>query len=141
MTFCMSLATISANAQEIGYEVSGIVPDSIKKVYIYTFETTNPFICHNIDSTDVANGTFVLKGKCSKNANYQVGVPGTKLGYGLFFDGTPISIDFQNNVVKASADNEKLLKLSSISSIATKNGMPQSWSYLNMQTTRTRKIA
>lgn len=111
MTFCMSLATISANAQEIGYEVSGIVPDSIKKVYIYTFETTNPSICQNIDSTDVANGTFVLKGKCSKNANYQVGVPGTKLGYGLFFDGTPISIDFQNNVVKASADNDKLLKL------------------------------
>lgn len=111
ISFFASLVFISVSAQDVRYEVSGIVPDSIKKVYIYTFEATNPNIRHDIDSTDVVSDKFVLEGKCSKNAYYQVGMPGTRMGKGFFFDGTPIYIDFQNNVVKASADNEKLLML------------------------------
>lgn len=119
LTFCASLATISANAQYVSYEVSGIMPDSIKKVYIFASETkvnnkevTFEYNC--VDSADVASGKFMMKGKCSKLAYYQVGVPRTSIGQGVFFDGTPIYIDFINNELKGSADNERLFQLKKV---------------------------
>lgn len=119
MTFCMSLATISANAQDVTYEVSGMMPDSIKKVYIYSLETevNNKAVAFDyncVDSADVAGGRFIMKGKCSKLSYYQVGVPRTSIGQPVFFDGTPIHIDFINNELKGSADNEKLFQLKKV---------------------------
>lgn len=119
ITFCAILATISANAQDVSYEVSGMMPDSIKKVYIYSLETevnnkvvTFEYNC--VDSADVTDGKFMMKGKCSKLAYYEVGVPRTSIGQAVFFDGTPIYIDFINNELKGSADNEKLFQLKKV---------------------------
>lgn len=82
ISFCASIAIISANAQDVSYEVSGIMPDSIKKVYIFALETKGnnkavTFEYNCVDSADVAGGKFIMKGKCCKLSYYQVGVPRT----------------------------------------------------------------
>lgn len=112
----MLVMGMTANAQNIGYEVSGVMPDSIAKVYMFTSKWTMkdgmPHSSYNmIDSVAVSHGQFVLKGMAERNAECQVGVPGTQLDIGVFLDGTPLHLNFLTNEMKGSPENEKLFAL------------------------------
>lgn len=107
---------MTAMAQKESYEVSGMLPDSIAKVYLFTSKWTmkdgTPQNTVNlIDSAAVKRGKFVLKGKAERYTECQVGVPGSKFGLVIYLDGTPLYVNFITNELKGSPDNEKLFAL------------------------------
>lgn len=61
-----------------------------------------------IDSAVVANGTFEMKGKATKDALLGVQVEGYDWIYPLFNDGVPVQINFTDSSVTGSALNIKL---------------------------------
>ncbi len=61
-----------------------------------------------IDSAVVADGTFEMKGKATKDAFLGIEVDGTDWRYPLINDGVPVQINFTDSSVTGSALNVKL---------------------------------
>lgn len=97
-----SLMTVMAiEAQETVYTVSGTVPESVKKVYVYM-----PGQRAAVDSATVNAGKFTLNGK--KNLNDVLIVDIADDGYLLFNDGTPVELNTVEKTMNGSELNKKL---------------------------------
>ena len=101
-----AVVTLTACAQEKGveYVIKGTCPDGVGKVYVMDVSGRQP---ETIDSAEVKNGSFTMKGSAEKDAF--LGLTITKQDYRAFFnDGTPIVADLAKNVITGSEQNTKL---------------------------------
>ena len=100
-----SLASPAAAQDKKEYNISGIVPDSVSKVYLYKTEgLTNRML---LDSAIVADGHFMMQGSRPAYDLLSLGNKGLK-SVSFFIDGEPMQIDFSNGTIVASPLNEKL---------------------------------
>ncbi len=95
------LIGIHATAQLIKYEVKGIAPASMEKVYLIDLVTQMP-----IDSTIIKNDQFALS--CMAKPDQFISVGNKAVSFATIVDGTPITIDFNRATLKGSPLNERL---------------------------------
>ena len=106
----LALAGMSAMAQsnpqapQAQYVIKGKAPAILKKVYLVN--VVAPY--GRIDSAEVKNGAFQLKGTNAKDNFF--GVTGEENVVTFINDGTPLSIDLNDMTLKGSPLNEKLNK-------------------------------
>ena len=108
--FLLLLATLStatfANAQNDtkDYQVSGIVPDGISKIYIYKSNgLSSPEM---LDSMVITDGKFTMSGTRPAYDLLSLGTKGIN-SIQFFNDGEPLTMDFVNDSLSASLLNEK----------------------------------
>ncbi len=102
ITMTLVFATIQAFAQT-NYEVKGICPSNVNKVYLIDM-LTDGFL----DSVNVKKGKFKMKGSTEKDALLAITGQGTQWQTLFFNDGTPVEINMNDNTLKGSPLNEKL---------------------------------
>ena len=107
ITALLALVSLtSAAQQERAYNISGIVPEGVEKVYLYKNEGLSSRVY--LDSANVVNGKFAMKG--SQPAFELVSVDNTGMHNITFFvDGEPMTVDFANDTLSASPLNKKFL--------------------------------
>ncbi len=100
------LAALACQAQDANskmtYDIKGTCPSEVKKVYI-----KNPAkSIEAIDSAEVKNGRFTIKGESDKDAFLAIMTDNT-----VFFinDGQPITVDTETMSMKGSPLNMKLI--------------------------------
>lgn len=101
-----AVVALTACAQEKGVEyiIKGTCPDGVSKVYVMDVSGRQP---ETIDSAEVKNGSFAMKGSAEKDAF--LGLTITKQDYRAFFnDGAPITADLAKNIITGSEQNTKL---------------------------------
>ena len=105
ITALLAIVTLSGQAQEEReYNISGVVPDGIEKVYLYKTEGLGERVF--LDSAIVADGKFAMKG--NRPAYDLVSLGNKGLHNIMFFvDGEPMTVDFANDTLRASTLNEK----------------------------------
>lgn len=87
----------------VSFVIKGNAPAEVKKVYVLDIASRY----EAIDSADVTNGTFEIKGSAGKDALLGLNTSGSS--FAVFVnDGTPITFDASNMSIKGSALNEKL---------------------------------
>lgn len=109
LTFAMlaafSLVTTATAQDRKEYDISGVVPDGVSKVYLYQTEgMTNRIL---LDSAIVADGHFKMQGSRPAYEMLSLGNKGLH-GVSFFIDGEPIQVNFANGTFAASPLNEKL---------------------------------
>lgn len=99
-----TIVSLGAIAQEREYNISGIVPDGMEKVYLYKSEGLSDRVY--LDSAIIADGKFTMKGE---QPAYELLSIGDKGGHSFMFfvDGEPIMVDFVHDTFSASKLNEK----------------------------------
>ena len=100
-----AIVSLGATAQEKReYNISGVVPDGIEKIYLYKTEGLGSRVF--LDSAIVADGKFTIKG--NRPAYDLVSLGNKGLHSIMFFvDGEPMTVDFVNDTLTASPLNEK----------------------------------
>ena len=101
ITIIVIMCSVIMQAQDTTYSISGQVPGNEKKVYFRL-----PGEKGRIDSVDVINGKFELKG--TQPYNKIIGVSFDKTNYTFFNDGTPIVLDSSSKIIEGSELNKKL---------------------------------
>lgn len=101
LTAVSVMATVTIQAQQTNYKITGIVPDTIKKVYLYVSGQREA-----TDSTTVSNGKFTMNGSQPLNEIMVVDI--NNKGVSFFNDGTPIEINMTNRTLSGSELNKKL---------------------------------
>lgn len=101
LTAVSVMATVTIQAQQTNYKITGIVPDTIKKVYLYVSGQREA-----TDSTAVSNGKFTMNGSQPLNEIMVVAI--NNKGVSFFNDGTPIEINMTNRTLSGSELNKKL---------------------------------
>ena len=116
----MALTAIGANAQKVKYEISGVVADSVKEVFVvanYDKKTAQ--------KVPVTNGRFTAIGEAEKNDLLKV-ICNLNDGYNnlaAINDGEPIEFNLVEKTVKGSAQNMALDKITQANSeISSKIG-------------------
>ena len=101
----LSVATFaSAQNETKDYQVSGVVPDGISKVYIY--KSNGLGSPEMLDSIAITDGRFTMSGTRPAYDLLSLGTKG--INSILFFnDGEPLMMDFVNDIISASLLNEK----------------------------------
>lgn len=100
-TIIAIMCSVVMQAQETSYSISGQVPENVKKVYLNL-----PGEKVKVDSVDVVDGKFELKG--TQPYNKIIGVGFDKTNYTFFNDGTPIVLDSSSKVIEGSELNKKV---------------------------------
>lgn len=101
LTAVSVMATVTIQAQQSNYKITGTVPDTIKKVYLYVSGQREA-----IDSTSVSNGKFTMNGSQPLNEIMVVDI--NNKGVSFFNDGTPIEINMTSRTLSGSELNKKL---------------------------------
>lgn len=101
LTAVSVMATVTIQAQQTNYKITGIVPDTIKKVYLYVSGQREA-----TDSAAVSNGKFTMNGSQPLNEIMVVDI--NNKGVSFFNDGTPIEINLTNRTLSGSELNKKL---------------------------------
>ncbi len=96
-------AALPVMAQQVKYSVSGTYADSGKKVYLFDRLTDKA-----IDSLVVADGKFSFSGTAAKDAFMAVVAENQNWVTEFFNDGTPITVNLNDNTLTGSAQNERL---------------------------------
>lgn len=106
------LTAMAGNAQDIELHVTGKAPAKSKMIYIQT-----PGTSEWKDSVKVVDGKFEYSSKEPRNAFIYI-VPDVDgpnlnnfLGLTILNDGVPVNIDFTNNTLTGSPDNEAFCKI------------------------------
>lgn len=99
------MAAISMQAQETAYKITGTVPASVSKVYLYVMGQRAA-----LDSATVSNGKFELSGK--QNLNEIFMLDANNEGMAFFNDGTPVDMNLVNYTMAGSDLNKKLFECS-----------------------------
>lgn len=102
----MALVATATMAQQkkVEYNISGTCNGGAKMVYVINPAGRGLQV---VDSAKVVSGKFAMKGSADENA--LLGLTVTQQDYRAFInDGTPITADMDNNVLKGSAQNTKL---------------------------------
>ena len=101
----LSVATFaSAQNNTKDYQVSGIVPDGISKVYIY--KSNGLGSPEMLDSIAITDGRFTMSGTRPAFDLLSLGTKGIN-SIQFFNDGEPLMMDFVNDTISASLLNEK----------------------------------
>lgn len=100
LTVMSVMASITMNAQQTGYNITGTVPGNVEKAYLYNSKR------EAIDSTTVNNGKFAMSGSLPHN-ELVILYTGSK-GIPCFNDGTPINVNIAGKTLTGSALNVKL---------------------------------
>ena len=99
------MAAISMQAQETAYKITGTVPASVSKVYLYVMGQRAA-----LDSATVSNGKFELSGK--QNLNEIFMLDANNEGMAFFNDGTPVDMNLVDYTMAGSDLNKKLFECS-----------------------------
>lgn len=97
----LALATLSANAQDTAYKITGTVPADVKTVYLGVMNARQP-----VDSAAVAGGKFTLDGTRQKDELLMIITGDYYLP--VFNDGTPIDLNTVAKTFTGSELNKKL---------------------------------
>lgn len=100
----IAASALTAMAQTVSYTIKGTAPASAAKVYIV--DPTKRYA--SVDSAEVKDGTFEMKGTADKDAALGLREPGKQTVMMFFNDGTPITADLAAGTLKGSALNERL---------------------------------
>ena len=101
----LSVATFaSAQNETKDYQVSGVVPDGISKVYIY--KSNGLGSPEMLDSIAITDGRFTMSGTRPAFDLLSLGTKGIN-SIQFFNDGEPLMMDFVNDIISASLLNEK----------------------------------
>ena len=95
------MAAISMQAQETAYKITGTVPASVSKVYLYVMGQRAA-----LDSATVSNGKFELSGK--QNLNEIFMLDANNEGMAFFNDGTPVDMNLVDYTMAGSDLNKTL---------------------------------
>ena len=109
LLLAMLSAATFANAQNDtkDYQVSGIVPDDISKIYIYKSNgLSSPEM---LDSVAITDGRFTMSGTRPAYDLLSLGTKGIN-SIQFFNDGEPLTMDFVNDSLSASPLNEKFCR-------------------------------
>ena len=109
LLLAMLSAASFANAQNDtkDYQVSGIVPDDISKIYIYKSNgLSSPEM---LDSVAITDGRFTMSGTRPAYDLLSLGTKGIN-SIQFFNDGEPLTMDFVNDSLSASPLNEKFCR-------------------------------
>lgn len=96
------MAAVSMQAQETAYKITGTVPASVSKVYLYVMGQRAA-----LDSATVSNGKFELSGK--QNLNEIFMLDANNEGMAFFNDGTPVDMNLVNYTMAGSDLNKNSL--------------------------------
>lgn len=105
VTALSMMAAISMQAQETAYKITGTVPTTVTKVYLYVMGQRSA-----IDSAAVSNGKFEMNGK--QNLNEILMLDADNESTACFNDGTPLNLNLVNNTITGSDLNKKLFECS-----------------------------
>lgn len=97
-TVLLAIVLLTAQAQEVNYAISGIVPDTITKITVYqngNFRSGN--------DQEAKDGKFQLMGTAPINTFFTI-VAG-KEDMTVMADRTPVSINLENHILTGSAEN------------------------------------
>lgn len=97
----LALATLSANAQDTAYKITGTVPADVKTVYLGVMNARQP-----VDSAAVTDGKFTLDGTRQKDELLMIITGDYYLP--VFNDGTPIDLNTVAKTFSGSELNKKL---------------------------------
>lgn len=97
----LALATLSANAQDTAYKITGTVPADVKMVYLGVMNARQP-----VDSAAVTDGKFTLDGTRQKDELLMIITGDYYLP--VFNDGTPIDLNTVAKTFTGSELNKKL---------------------------------
>lgn len=97
----LALATLSANAQDTAYKITGTVPADVKTVYLGVMNARQP-----VDSATVTDGKFTLDGTRQKDELLMIITDNYYLP--VFNDGTPIDLNTVAKTFSGSELNKKL---------------------------------
>lgn len=97
----LALATLSANAQDTAYKITGTVPADVKTVYLGVMNARQP-----VDSAAVTGGKFTLDGTRQKDELLMIITGDYYLP--VFNDGTPIDLNTVAKTFSGSELNKKL---------------------------------
>lgn len=97
----LALATLSANAQDTAYKITGTVPADVKTVYLGVMNARQP-----VDSAAVTDGKFTLDGTRQKDELLMIITGDYYLP--VFNDGTPIDLNTVAKTFTGSELNKKL---------------------------------
>lgn len=97
----LALATLSANAQDTAYKITGTVPADVKTVYLGVMNARQP-----VDSAVVTDGKFTLDGTRQKDELLMIITGDYYLP--VFNDGTPIDLNTIAKTFSGSELNKKL---------------------------------
>ncbi len=97
----LALATLSANAQDTAYKITGTVPADVKTVYLGVMNARQP-----VDSAAVTGGKFTLDGTLQKDELLMIITGDYYLP--VFNDGTPIDLNTVAKTFSGSELNKKL---------------------------------
>ena len=101
-------ASVFAMAQDETkcYQISGFVPDSICKIYLY--KSMGLGSRQLLDSAVVTDGSFTMSG--TRPAYDLLSVGSGAMGLQFFNDGEPLTIDFTRDSLSASHLNERFFR-------------------------------
>ena len=97
----LALATLSANAQDTAYKITGTVPADVKTVYLGVMNARQP-----VDSAAVTGGKLTLAGTRQKDELLMIITGDYYLP--VFNDGTPIDLNTVAKTFSGSELNKKL---------------------------------
>lgn len=97
-TLLVGFGCTSLSAQQ--YEISGLVPEGVQKVYLRNYET------RQVDSTSVVNGKFAFEGDAKGNLFAHVYID-KQQDLDVILDGT-ITVDFAKSFVLGTAEVDSL---------------------------------
>ncbi len=97
----LALATLSANAQDTAYKITGTVPADVKTVYLGVMNARQP-----VDSAAVTGGKFTLDGTRQKDELLMIITGDYYLP--VFNDGTPIDLNTVAKTFTGSELNKKM---------------------------------
>ena len=111
ITALLALVAMVGQAQEKReYNISGLVPDGINKIYIYKNNGLSSL--EMLDSVTVTDGRFTMSGTRPAYDLLSLGTPKGVNNIQFFNDGDPLMMDFVNDSLSASPLNERFRRYS-----------------------------